>query len=314
MRCLRTVYAFELKKCINAKSTFAIFVMVAVGLILFALKTDSQMVQIPESKENLAWEVEEMRYRLNDPGYAISDRTEYINTLKAYEYMLEHDIAPYKTRSITNYLLTINNMFALVVILSVIIISRIITDEYRYSTMNILATIPAKRYKILLAKILGMITVCVAIIALIYIMSLLIGGIFFGFDGLFSPIVTCTDGTIHVRNVLTQSLLNNFYNLFTLIACGSLTLMLAIVLKNGIISACGGIVLYYMGSVLTIALKEYSWVKYTLFANMQFQMYVAGLELFEGVTPSFSIIVLLAYSAVFTAIAFLVFSKRNIYE
>jgi ABC-2 type transport system permease protein len=317
-RSVRILYLNELKKCVNAKTTFAVFLIIIVGLVFFALQLNSQPEQVDYDNAQifLQYEIDSINDTLNDPSIGMSNemRESYLNTLKIDKYLLEHGIAPYKTHSITNYLLSLNNLFALVVMLSVIVVSKIITDEYKYSTLNILITVPCKRYKILLSKILAMITICISIILSLYLMSIIVGALFFDAGELSSVVVTYSNNVLHVRSVIIESLLNNFYNVFTLIGCASLTLMLSIVLKSGIISTCAGICVYLLGSRLTIALKELPWIKYTLFANMQFQMYVSGVDLFDGVTPTFSIVVLMLYSLLFLMISFIVFEKRNVYE
>lgn len=275
-----------------------------------------EQVNYDDAQSFLQYEIDNINDILNDPSIGMSKemKDSYLNTIKINNYMLEHGIEPYKTHSTTNYLLSLNKLFALVVMLSVVIVSKIITDEYKYSTLNILITVPCKRYKVLLSKILAMITICIGIILSLYLISIIIGGLFFGFGDLTSDVVTCRNNVLYVRNVILESLLNNFYNVFTLIGCASLTLMLSIVFKSGIISTCAGICVYLLGSQLTIAFRELPWIKYTIFANMQFQMYVNGIELFDGITPKFSIIVLMLYSLLFLMISFIVFEKRNVYE
>lgn len=308
----------EIKKCLNAKTTFIIFLIIIIGSALFAFQIKSQPEQITDTESNifLQSEIDGINEKLSDPSIGMSNemRTKYVNTLKIYKYMLLNNIEPQKTHSISNYMLSLNNLFAVVVILSIIVVAKIITDEYKYATLNILVAVPSKRYKILLSKIITAVIICIGIILVQYITSIVIGGLFFGFNNLFSQIVKCDNGLIQVRIVLIQSLLNNFYNIFTLITCSSITFMLSVVLKNGIISACAGICTYFFGSQIAIALKDYSIVKYSLFANMQFQLQADGVELFKGMTPGFSIIVLSVHSLIFILISFVIFNRRNIYE
>lgn len=308
----------EIKKYTSTKLTFLIFVVILIGLIIYAINIDSQQEKIITSdyKNYLQQEIDEINNVLNNPAYVMSDnmRQEYIDTVKINTYMIEHDIEPYKNKSAANYLITINNLFILVVVLCIILITQIITDEYRYSTTNILITVPCKRWKILLSKVITMIILCVGIVVLTYIVSFIVGGIFWGYDSLDMSIVTINNGKICVRNVVEQSLVNNFYNIFTLISCASLVMLISIVFRNGIVSICTGVSIYYFGSQIAISLSEYSWIKYSLFANMQFQFYFNGMEIFKGLTPKFSVAVLLIYSAIFIGLSFLVYNKRNVYD
>jgi ABC-2 type transport system permease protein len=226
--------------------------------------------------------------------------------------MLENNIQPLKVHSASNMILSLNNLFALVVILGIILSGKIITDEFSWGTINSLLAIPCKRWKILASKLVAIAISSLSIIAILYIFSAIIGWLFFGFDGFNNHVVTYVNNQIVDRNVLAQSFVLNFYNFFTLLACSSLTLLLSLALKNGIVSTCCSVIVYFLGTQISFALRDYFLIRYTIFANINFQMYFNGIEIFEGLTENYSLIIIIIHIAIFTAGSFYLFNNKRL--
>jgi len=306
----------ELLKFVSKKIVFIIFLVILVGVFGFALNTQSKTEIYTENdwRQTVQGEIDYLTYLLNDPGVAMADETRasYRNELLTYHYMLENDIEPLKIHSASNMILSLNDLFAIVVILGIILAGKIVTDEFGSGALSNLLALPCRRWKILLSKIIAIIVSCIGLIILLYLVSALMGWLFFGFDGFNKSVISCVRGKIIVRSVLAQSIVLNLYNVLTLLACGSLTLVLSLLLKNGIVSTCSSVLLYFLGTQITFALKDYSWIKYTLFANINFQIYLDGVEIIDGLTESFSVTLILIYIAVFTALSFYIFSNKRL--
>ncbi|RNB77785.1 hypothetical protein EDM56_30760 [Brevibacillus fluminis] len=74
-----------------------------------------------------------------------------------------------------------------------------------------------------------------------------------------------------------------------------------------------GLIVQFTGSAITETfLGQYSWLKYSLFANTSLSMYWEGTPLLPDMTIGFSIAVLLAYYIVFMAMAWITFTKRDV--
>jgi ABC-2 type transport system permease protein len=57
---------------------------------------------------------------------------------------------------------------------------------------------------------------------------------------------------------------------------------------------------------------KFTWAKYILFANTDLMQYFEGTPMVDGMTLSFSVIMLLVYFFIFQFLAFYVFKKRDV--
>ncbi|MEW8987770.1 MAG: ABC transporter permease, partial [Bacillus sp. (in: firmicutes)] len=57
---------------------------------------------------------------------------------------------------------------------------------------------------------------------------------------------------------------------------------------------------------------KYEWAKYILFANTNLMQYFEGRPMIEGMSLSFSVVMLFLYFCLFIGLAYYVFKKRDI--
>jgi len=84
------------------------------------------------------------------------------------------------------------------------------------------------------------------------------------------------------------------------------------VTRNNSLAVGISLFLMFTGSMIVNLLKDYSWVKYILFANTDLTQYINGTPMVAGMTMTFSLIVLAVYFVVFNATSWFVFSKRDV--
>ncbi len=302
----------EIIKFYSTKITFIIVTLILVGVLLFTLSIDSQKELFDgDPREVLENEINELNEYLSG-GYGLSNGTReyYLNCIEVDKYMLKNDISPIKIHSIGNLVLSLNQMFSITVIIMILGAGKIWTDEFGGHALLALISRPISRMKIFFSKFVTLVSLCVFIQALTGIFSILIGGIFFGFDGINDVFVSYNNGIV-VKSVIGQILYYDFYNFFTLLACAIVTILVALIVKNGIIATCISIIIYLMGSTFVLALSKFEFLKYSLLANIQFQIYLDGNEIFEGITPTSSIINILIHVVIFVVISMVIFCKRN---
>ena len=93
----------------------------------------------------------------------------------------------------------------------------------------------------------------------------------------------------------------------------TMAFMISTVFRNNTIAIGLSILLLTIGSMITnIVAGYFDWAKYILFANTNLMQYINGSQLVEGMTMTFSVIVLLVYFVIFLALALVVFSKRDV--
>lgn len=68
----------------------------------------------------------------------------------------------------------------------------------------------------------------------------------------------------------------------------------------------------FTGPQLVQLLSQYDWAKFILFANTDLRQYTTGTPLVEGMTMTFSIVMLLIYFALFAFLSLYIFKKRDV--
>lgn len=93
----------------------------------------------------------------------------------------------------------------------------------------------------------------------------------------------------------------------------TMAFMISAAFRNSSLAIGISIFLLLMGASLTSLLSmKFEWTKYILFANIDLMSYFNGTPFMEGMTLSFSLIVLLVYFVIFHIVAFLFFTKRDV--
>lgn len=303
----------EMVKFYSTKMMFLVVVMIFVGVLFLALGIDSASEEVVgQSSDVLKAEIQELSEVLSGGEYGFSNGGEqtYVNALKIKQYMLDNNLELIRTHSIGNLVLSLNQMFAIIVIIMILGAGKIWSDEFSNGTLSALVSKPVGRMKIFGAKFVTLLSFCILIETLLGILTIVVGGVFWGFDGLKASIVTYHNGIVE-KSVIEQILYFNFYNFFTLLACAVMTIMITLFIRNGIIATCVSEIIYMMGSAFVLSLSQYNIVKYTLLANIQFQIYMDGNEIFKGMTLKSSVINVLVHVIVMLIISLLVFKKKN---
>lgn len=302
----------EMVKFYSTKLMFIVVIMIFVGVLFLALGIDSASEEIVgQSSDVLKAEIQELSDMLSgEYGFISGGEQTYVNTLKIKQYMLDNNLDVVRIHSIGNLVLSLNQMFSIIVVIMILGAGKIWSDEFSNGTLSALVSKPVGRMKIFGAKFVTLLSFCILIETLLGILTIVVGGAFWGFDGLKASIVTYHNGIVE-KSVIEQILYFNFYNFFTLLACAVMTIMITLFVRNGIIATCVSEIIYMMGSAFVLSLSQYNIVKYTLLANIQFQIVMDGNEIFKGMTLKSSVINVLVHVIVMLSISLVVFKKKN---
>lgn len=187
-----------------------------------------------------------------------------------------------------------------------------IPSEYSYGTIKQLLIRPHKRWKILLSKYISVIVQAVAFYIFLFIVSLLVGIIFFGVKGQSIDILMKDNlpQKISVLGYCAKVYLSDFIKLLVLIF---MSFMISSIVKSSSASIALSFVVFFSGSIVTSFLTKYSFTKYLIFPNLDLKQFLPGENIaLKGLTMQFSALMLFLYAAVFIATSFVVFTKRDI--
>ncbi|AZB41054.1 ABC transporter permease [Bacillus sp. FJAT-42376] len=162
----------------------------------------------------------------------------------------------------------------------------------------------ATRTKVLLSKYITAVLFSVYFVLLYLVLSVLLGMLLFGFQN------TAESGPL-----LTTALIDYADCLVETIMTATFAFMLSAVFRSTVLSVglTFVIILGAKGAVQLLAHYDVAWGRFLLFSNTGFGQYARGnMPLFEGMSPSFTFLVLLFHLLSFLGLAWAFFVKRDV--
>lgn len=230
--------------------------------------------------------------------------------IKTNNYRIEHDLSP--KIQVWEFVTNSAPLISVISLLTIIIAAGIVAGEFNSGTIKLLLIRPLKRWKVLLSKYLAVLFFTLVALIVLFITSFLVGGILYGFSGINQPYLAFTNGNVTEVNMLGHIFTTYAYGCVNLLMMVTFAFMISTVFRNNTLAVGISLFLMFTGSVLVGLLSKYTWVKYILFANTNLMAYKDGTPVVEGMTLTFSLLVLAAYFIVFNVISWLGFTKRDI--
>lgn len=201
--------------------------------------------------------------------------------------------------------------YMLITVFAIIIASSGVADEFTSGTIKLLLIRPWSRSKVLLSKYIAVLLYALGMVVVMLIFTVIINMIVFGFADetaaeVISPLVS---GSI-VAYLLKYSLLKYV----SLVVTTTLAFMLATVSRSGALAIGLSLFLILGVNSFTVLLAsiKYKWADYILFIHLDLTQYLNDTPMRDGMTMGFSVLVLAIYYAVFVALAWYVFKKRDV--
>lgn len=319
----------EMMKLIAKKRLVVIALIIGVLVMLFTYaqykETETQRKKLgtDDWRTILQQQIVDTTNRLSSSRISDEWKKQLQISLQQKQYYLEHDINPTEPGAPTFMRIFLENAIDLFIPLMVMVIaSDLVSSEHSLGTVKLLLTRPVKRWKILLSKY---ITLCLAIsliVAIAGFLSYIISGVVFGYTGWGAPILTgfnVTDAGLNTSDVkllsLWKFLLMDFGLVwFVAIVVGTLSFMLSVLIRS---TAAGmGVMLAALisGAILSNMVSSWESAKYFFMVNLRLTDYMTGMAPpIEGMTLSFSMMILLVWWAAALFVSFLVFTRKDVY-
>lgn len=248
------------------------------------------------------------------------DRLTYQNSkeqLAKNEYIIENKIDLNQV-SLRSELIGLHALMSLFLIITVTVIGgTIVSEEFNKGTIKLLLIKPYERWKILLSKFITMLLIIVFMIAFIYVVYLLLGGIMFGFSSLNIPELYYnynTDSLVAIHPLLA-SFLNLACILPEIILLGILAFSLGTIFNISALAIAlplGGTIAADIINSLAIY-KDIKILRYFVTLNWDFSWYLFGkTSQFKYTNFGFSAVVCIIYALIMIIASFFVFKKKNI--
>lgn len=261
--------------------------------------------------------------RMNSSRTSEESRQELAIRITQQQYYLDYDVNPAEPGAPTFVREFIKNGATLLLPLLVMVIAAdIVSSEHSGGTVKMLLTRPVRRWKILTSKYITLV-LCVSLVVVAFaLLSLVIAGAVFGFRGWGTPVLTgfavqAGDiGSAAVRFIPQWKYLLMQFGLAWLISVvvASLSFMLSVLIRStaagmGIMLAC-----LISGMILKGMVESWEAAKYLFMVNLDLIAYLENAAPpVEGMTLGFSLSVLLAWGAAAVAVAYGVFTRKDMY-
>jgi ABC-2 type transport system permease protein len=195
----------------------------------------------------------------------------------------------------------------------IIVSAGIVASEFNWGTIKLLLIRPINRSKILLSKYITVLLFALLMLVIMFVFAGLLGAILFGLPDKAVPYLNYSNGHVTEQNIVIHLL--SYYGLSSIdmIMLVTMAFMISAVFRNSSLAIGLSLFLLFTGGQFTALLAlKFDWAKYILFANTDLIQYFEGTPLVEGMSVTFSIIMLVIYFAIFHSLAFYVFNKRDV--
>jgi ABC-2 type transport system permease protein len=240
-----------------------------------------------------------------------------INVLKRdialKEYHIKHNLSPNQEYSVWSFVNDASGMISLAGLYTIIIAAGIVASEFSWGTIKLLLIRPINRGKILASKYVSVILFALLLLVILYSYSSILGAILFGTPDKAVPYLNYFDGKITEQTMSLHLMISYGLKSINMIMLATAAFMISAVFRNSSLATGLSIALMFTGSSITFLLaSKFDWAKYILFANTDLTQYFEGTPLVDGMTLTFSIIMLAIYFVLFQFFAFFVFKKRDV--
>lgn len=234
-------------------------------------------------------------------------------TYKTNQYHINHDIPPSQTTGWDFVSLIVTALGVMISVFVAVIAGDIVASEFSWGTIKALLTRPVKRWQVLVSKYIATLLFGVFIAALTFIVSYVVGGIFFGFGGAGHAQIYL-NGHQDITQVSTAKfvLMNYGFMGINLLMTVTIAFMISTLFRSSALAISLSIVTLFVGSTLVRALQGYSWDKYILFSNTNLSQYFINGPSISGMTLGFSVMMLLLYFVIMKGISYFIFEKRDV--
>ena len=229
------------------------------------------------------------------------------------DYRIKHHIPPREKYSVWSFVKDSSQLIVLAGLFIIIVAAGIVASEFNWGTIKLLLIRPINRTKILLSKYLTVLLYAIFMLSILFVFSTILGAILFGMPDEAVSYLNYNNGQVTEQNIVVHLLIYYGLSSIDMIMLVTMAFMISSVFRNSSLAIGLSLFLLFTGGRFTTLLAmKFTWAKYILFANTDLMQYVEGAPLVEGMTLSFSVLMLLAYFALFQFLAFFVFQKRDI--
>lgn len=290
-----------------------LLVLGMIATLIFAVKTNDGDQASGDWKTELQEINKAKKQELKEDNISFYKRS-LETEIAINEYRIKHDLPPADQfgKNAWTYVETNANLLQLVGVFVIIIAATIVSAEYKHGTIKLLLIRPPSRLKVLLSKYFTVQLYSLFLIAVLFILSFILGAIFFGLNNDY-VYLAYQNGEVIERSQFANMVSYYLAHCAMFVVLGTLSFAISTVFRSEAISIAISVLAYVVGaSITSILMFFFDWAKYLLFANDPAQYFAEAPTFIEDMSLGFSLTVLVIYWAIFLAVALIVFQKREV--
>ncbi|MBY6278444.1 ABC transporter permease [Symbiobacterium thermophilum] len=293
--------------------TWFMIVLLALSALAGALIINATYKEPANWKAEVASEIKGIEAQLSEEKLPKMYKNHLEQQLKINEYRLEHNIKPLASNTFWGYLVNSADIIALITLFTIIVAAGSVASEFSWGTIKLLLIRPASRSKILLSKYIATLLFALSMLLLLFVVSAAVGAAVFGMENIREPYLAYQNGAVVEKSMLLHVMQVYALNCVDLVMMATFAFMISAVFRNHSLAIGLATFALFVGPQITVFLAmKFDWAKYLLFANTDLTQYIDGMPLVEGMTMSFSIMMLLVYFVLFNTLTWFIFRKRDI--
>lgn len=196
----------------------------------------------------------------------------------------------------------------------IVIAGGIVASEFSQGTIKFLLINPVKRWKILAAKYFTVLSMGAILLTMLFVLSIPIVGLLFGFSEMSAPYLYIKDGTVYQMNSFLAIIRSYLLKSVDMLVVTTLAFALSSVARNSAMAVGFGLGILTLGKTATSLVTDlgFDWARYIIFANTDLETIASGKSLLPEHTVGFAVTVIAVYMFVFLLTAWDGFTKKSL--
>ncbi|MDW7670677.1 MAG: ABC transporter permease [Bacillota bacterium] len=238
------------------------------------------------------------------------------------QFYLDNDVNPINS-SVARFMgrFMEQSVFLFLPLLIILLAGDMVSGEVNAGTIKLVLTRAVPRWKILFSKLMALVILEMLVILLMGLIAAIISLVVFRYGGFSEPVITGFRlvgdrlDTSFVRTIPQWQYLLIVYAIgyFVAFVIGCLSLMVSVLVRSTSVSI--GIMMSSLigGSFLSFFIEDWVITRYLYTVNLNLTGFISGsFQMFEGLSMLFSTSVLLVWSLGALAVAFAVFTQKDV--
>ncbi|GIP22321.1 ABC transporter permease [Paenibacillus sp. J22TS3] len=292
------------------------WVMIAIVLLFVLLqivniKTTGRDAVSGKWRAQLEQQNVKLREEASKPGALNIEVKQAEKNMLLNQYHLDKNIPP-STNAWNFAVSQVRNIIIAVALISIIIAGEIVAGEFTSGTIKLLLTRSASRTKIYFSKYIAALLFGLLVTAAGILVSILAGGLIFGFGGLADSYFFVKDHAVGQVPMLQALLAGFVLNIPFLLITITLAFMISAAFRSATFSIVISLIVSVAGFVIAIAMDGWDWTKYFVFSHTDLTPFLYGNPSVDGVTLGFSLVFIVLHLAILHLISYPLFVKRDV--